>query len=502
MAARKKKPSDDDAEEITVAETPYFASHGRSSDSEPEKTRHADPGLLWRGDPGATLGRSGLQPRASRSSVPPVGGINPSGPATPVPHIPPVAAPRPIGAPGTEFPPAQAYPSIPRLQPHGSGPNRDGMDPADDQALRDTQRLLSTSLTFAGGTDEVAGRLWQALKQARPGLLESLPGDPASQRAQLARAITWLVHRMENPPALVAGCSQLGAALTECGVQWNQLHVVGAALAEAMRAGMAPGAWRQDFDQAWRWTWQHAFEWIVHGGTRTAYEPTIWDAEVVEHDLRRADLAVVRLRPFLPMPYRPGQFARFEVTAVPGTWRPYSLAGAPHRDDLIELHVRAKTETGVSGTLVHHTRPGDRIRVTRAEGSMSLPAERGRGILMIAGDTGVAPMKAMLAELAATADTRQAVLFWGVRDLTELYDIDELNALAAAAPRATVIPIVAEGDPGPYPGGLVTDAVAAYGEWTRHEIYLAGPPLMIAGTSAALQQLGVPEARIHHDPPQ
>jgi NAD(P)H-flavin reductase len=223
---------------------------------------------------------------------------------------------------------------------------------------------------------------------------------------------------------------------------------------------------------------------------------------VIEHDLRRADLAVLRLRPYLPMPYRPGQYARFEVPAVPGVWRPYSPAGAPHRDDLIELHVRAKTRNGVSGTLVHDTRPGDRIRVTRAEGDMTVPAEPGRGILMIAGDTGVAPMKAMLAELAATGDTRQAVLFWGVRDLTELYDIDDLNALVAQMPHATVVPVVAEGDPGRYPSGLVTDAVAAYGEWSRHEIYLAGPPLMIAGTAAALERLGVPAARIHHDPPE
>ncbi|GIE75732.1 hypothetical protein Aph02nite_16820 [Actinoplanes philippinensis] len=448
-----------------------------------------------RRDPGAAL---------ARGVVPPVGGVNPSGPATPVPYIPPLSGIRPIGAPGTEFPSAQAYPSIPRGFPGktlpGPGPHRDGMDPADDAALRDTQRLLSTSLTFAGGPEEVAGRLWHALQQAQPGLLGSLPGGPDGQRAQLARAITWLVHTMDDPPALVTGCSALGAALAECGLQWNQLHLVGAALAESMRTGMAPGAWRQDFDQAWRWTWQHTYEWIVHGGTLTAYQPTVWDTEVVEHDLRRDDLAVVRLRPFLPMPYRPGQYARFEVPGVPGIWRPYSLAGAPHRDDVIELHVRAKTETGVSGTLVHHTRPGDRIRVTRAEGDMSLPAEPGRGVLMIAGDTGVAPMKAMLAELAATADTRQAVLFWGVRDLTELYDIEALTALAAEIPRATVVPVVAEGDPGPYPSGLVTDAVAAYGEWSRHEIYLAGPPLMIAGTSAVLQQLGVPAARIHHDP--
>jgi NAD(P)H-flavin reductase len=301
---------------------------------------------------------------------------------------------------------------------------------------------------------------------------------------------------------VVAGSAQLGAALAECGVQWNQLQLVGAALAEAMRAGMAPGVWRQEFDQAWRWTWQHVYEWLVHGGTLVAYQPTVWDTEVVSHELRRPDLAVVRLRPFLPLPYRPGQYARVEVGDVPGIWRPYSLAGAPQLDDVIELHVRAKTETGVSGTLVHGTRVGDRVRVTRPEGEMGLPAEPGRGVLMIAGDTGVAPMKAMLAQLAADQDPRPAVLFWGVRNFDELYDIDGLIGLSRRAPRATVVPVISEGDPGPYPFGLVTDAVAAYGEWSRHEVYLAGPPLMLAATSLALRELGVARERIHHDAPE
>ncbi|WIM98295.1 flavohemoprotein [Actinoplanes oblitus] len=495
---------------------------GDEQPAAPPSTR-TGPGseLLWRGDQGAALGRSGLGPGARRpgaadragasaaygvpvNRVNPITGINPGGPVTPAPAVPGVPPARPIGAPGTEFPsvsPAEYAAHFARNTTRRHLPS-DGMDPGDTLALRDTQRLLSTSLTFAGGIDEVAERLWRALLQAQPDLLTALPGTADSQRRQLARAITWLVHRLDDPPAVVAGAGQLGAVLAECGVQWSQLHLVGAALAEAMRAGMVPGVWRQDFDQAWRWTWQHVYEWIVHGGTLIAYQPTIWETEVISHQRRRPDLAVVRLRPFLPMPYRPGQYARVEVADVPGIWRPYSLAGAPQVDDVIELHVRAKTETGVSGTLVHHTRTGDRIRIGRAEGDMGLPEEPGRGVLMIAGDTGVAPMKAMLAQLAALGDTRPAVLFWGVRNLGELYDIDELTALARQAPRATVVPVVAEGDPGPYPSGLVTDAVAAYGEWSRHEVYLAGPPLMLAATGVALRQLGVDPARIHHDAPE
>jgi NAD(P)H-flavin reductase/hemoglobin-like flavoprotein len=403
-------------------------------------------------------------------------------------------------------PPAGIVPAPVRLPGHvpgaGARPPADGIDAAGAAALRDRQRLLGTSLSLAGGPEAVAGRLRSSLEQAQPQLLAALPGNPLSQRDQLAQALTWLVDNLDRPPVLAAGCGQLGAALAECGVPPGQLQLVGPALVEAVRAGMAAGGWRQDVDEAWRSTWQHAHEWILHGETLARYEPTIWTAVVVEHDLRRSDLAVVRLRPYLPMPFRPGQYARIEVPDVPGVWRPYSLAGAPRRDNIVELHVRAKTEAGVSGSLVHRTEVGDTVRIARAEGAMGLPEEPERDLLLIAGDTGVAPLKAMLAELAATGDPRSAVLFWGARTLDELYDIEEVTEIARAARRATVVPVISEGEAGPYASGLVTDAVAAYGEWSKHEVYLAGPPIMLAATSAALLQLGVVPERIHHDAPE
>ena len=161
-------------------------------------------------------------------------------------------------------------------------------------------------------------------------------------------------------------------------MQPQQLQLMGAALAEAMRAGMANG-WRQEYDAAWRSTWQHAHSWIAHGAAAAAYQPIAWTAVVVEHELRRYDLAVLRLRPYLPMPFRPGQYARIEVPELPGIWRPYSLAGAPRLDNVVELHVRAKGETGVSGALVHRIQVGDKVRLSRAEGHMALPASDGAG---------------------------------------------------------------------------------------------------------------------------
>jgi NAD(P)H-flavin reductase len=408
--------------------------------------------------------------------------------------------------PGDPATPPGAVHAPVRLPAHVPGAGAalpvDGMDPADDAALHEIQRLLGNSLSLAGGPADVAARLRAALAQAQPHLFAALPGGPATFDDQLAQALTWLVHHVDQPPVLVAGCGRLGAALAECGVQPQQLQLVGAALAEALRAGMPAGGWRQDVDLAWRSTWQHAYAWIAHGEALARYQPTTWTAAVVGHERRRGDLAVVRLRPFLPMPFRPGQYARVEVPELPGVWRPYSLAGAPRRDNIVELHVRAKTEAGVSGTLVYRTAVGDTVRIGRAEGSMGLPERSGRDLLMIAGDTGVAPLKAMLTELAATGDPRSAVLFWGVRDLDELYDIEEIAAIARAARRATVVPVISEGEAGPYASGLVTDAVAAYGEWSDHEVFLAGPPLMLAATSIALHALGVDPERIHHDAPE
>jgi NAD(P)H-flavin reductase len=63
------------------------------------------------------------------------------------------------------------------------------------------------------------------------------------------------------------------------------------------------------------------------------------------------------------------------------------------------------------------------------------------------------------------------------------------------------VPVVSEGEPGPYPSGLVTDAVAAYGEWSDADVALAGPPVMVAATRVILQGvLGIDQDRIRHDP--
>jgi ferredoxin-NADP reductase len=100
--------------------------------------------------------------------------------------------------------------------------------------------------------------------------------------------------------------------------------------------------------------------------------------------------------------------------------------------------------------MVYRTSVGDTVRIARAEGAMVLAAEPELDLLLIAGDTGVAPFKAVLTELAASGDPRSAVLFWGVRTLEELYDIEEISEIAHAARRSPSCRSSPEGEAGPY----------------------------------------------------
>ncbi len=428
----------------------------------------------------------------------PLPGTTPTGPH---PAHPTGTAPPGTQPPGTQ--PAGTQPV--GTQPVGSGAHGGGQPvvggdhPDGDAVLRDLQRVLRRCLAEAGPTGEVAGRLRDILAAAQPQLLVPLPGTPESQREQLLAGLLWLVESLDRPQAVAAGCGQLGGVLREWGVAPQQAQLVGAALAEALRAGMG-AAWTREYDTAWRTTWRLVHRWLADGAAAD-WAPVMWSAAVVEHDRRRADLAVLRIRPYLPYRFLPGQFTRVEVAQHPQVWRPYSLAGAPRFDNVLELHVRAKGTSSVSGALVYDTKVGDRVRVRAAGGEMVLDPASRRDLLMIAGDTGVAPFKALLTELAVTADPRTAMLFWGVRSLADLYDVAELEAIARSCRRATVVPVVSDGDPGPYPSGLVTDAVAAYGEWSAADVFLAGPPAMVAATTVTLRTLlGIDPARIRHDP--
>ena len=163
---------------------------------------------------------------------------------------------------------------------------------------------------------------------------------------------------------------------------------------------------------------------------------------------------------------------------------------------MLGLHVRAHDGGPVSSALVRHLAVGDAVRLGPPQGGLVLDSGSDRDLLLIAGDTGIAPLKALVEQVIQDEVPRRVQLYVGARTPEGLYDLESLHALAQAHPWVTVVPVVS-GDDG-YEGekGLVSDVVVRDGPWGSRDVYVCGSPVMVDETVKELVKAGVPEHRI------
>jgi NAD(P)H-flavin reductase len=140
---------------------------------------------------------------------------------------------------------------------------------------------------------------------------------------------------------------------------------------------------------------------------------------------------------------------------------------------------------------------GSSLRLGPAVGTFGLSAPPERDILMVAGGTGLAPVKAIVEQVAEFRDPPRVHLFFGARRAEDLYDLPDLEKMAAGWSWLTVLPAVSD-DPY-YRGeaGQIPDVVLRKGSWIRHEVYVAGGTAMVEATVGRLSSAGVPGETIH-----
>jgi NAD(P)H-flavin reductase len=120
---------------------------------------------------------------------------------------------------------------------------------------------------------------------------------------------------------------------------------------------------------------------------------------------------------------------------------------------------------------------------------------------MVAGGTGVAPLRSILDHLALWGENPKVNLFYGGPSREDLYDLDELRALAAINPWLSITPVVERG--GEVPGfgqGTLAEAVTRYGAWPNHDILVSGSPAMIRATVSRMLVAGSALGQIQYDP--
>ncbi|MDK0520832.1 globin domain-containing protein [Streptomyces sp. ML-6] len=361
--------------------------------------------------------------------------------------------------------------------------------------------LIHRTLTeISPVADQVTSYFYALLFVRRPELRELFPVAMDTQRDRLLRAILNAADRLDDPVALTEYLGELGRGHRKYGTLSGHYPAVGEALLGAL-SRYATATWDEKAEAAWVRAYTTMSQIMIDAAAEDEqWAPAWWHAEIVFHELRTRDIAVLTLRPDHAYPFLAGQYTAVETPWWPRTWRHYSFASAPRPDGLLTFHVKAVPAGWVSSALVHRARPGDVVRLGPPTGRMTVDHSTHHGLLCLGGGTGIAPIKALVEEVAERGDRRPVEVFYGAHSDHDLYEIDTLTELERIYPWLAVRPVVASGrgEDGVLQG-LLPEAVRACGPWHEYDAYLSGPPGMIRSGVDVLRGVGIPAERIRHD---
>jgi CDP-4-dehydro-6-deoxyglucose reductase len=202
-------------------------------------------------------------------------------------------------------------------------------------------------------------------------------------------------------------------------------------------------------------------------------------ARVIDIVKRSPEVAVVTLKPppSAAISFRPGQYIC--LIGDDGRRHPFSIANAPRVDGTLELHI-GRIPNGRFTTHVHAgMHAGDVVRFEGPFGEFGFSGDRERPAILLAGGTGIAPVKAMLEQAAQTGAQRELHLYCGSRSAEGLYAIKQISAASSA--RVTGV-VSGSADANAWRGrfGLVHRVVLEdFPDLSRFEVYACGSPGLI-----------------------
>ena len=181
-----------------------------------------------------------------------------------------------------------------------------------------------------------------------------------------------------------------------------------------------------------------------------------------------------------------GQY--IDILLRDGKKRSFSLANAPHDDEFLQLHIRHVPGGLFTEQVFTTMKARDILRFNGPHGSFYLREESTKPVILLAGGTGFAPIKAIVEHAIAEKCTRPLHVYWGAKARIDLYQ----NALAEqwASQHANIkyVPVLSEpsaSDNWDGRTGFVHQAVVAdFPDLSGYQVYACGSPLMIDAARA------------------
>ncbi len=212
---------------------------------------------------------------------------------------------------------------------------------------------------------------------------------------------------------------------------------------------------------------------------------------------------VVRLYVKLPETQRlhflAGQYLDFILRD--GRRRAFSIANAPHDDDLIELHIRHVPGGEFTDYVFDSVKDRTIMRIRAPLGTFVLREESDRPMIFMGGGTGFAPLKSMIEHAFHVGIERPMHIYWGVRSRRDLYLAELPERWAREHANLTYTPVLSEPDVD-WNGrtGFVHEAVIAdHPDMIGFDVYMSGPPVMVHAGRIAFEARGLDIAHMFSD---
>ena len=200
-------------------------------------------------------------------------------------------------------------------------------------------------------------------------------------------------------------------------------------------------------------------------------------------------------------PFFAGQY--LDVMLPQNRRRSFSIANAPDRDQLIELHIRKVASGEFTQQLFEGMKEKTLLRVEGPLGQFWFRKESPRPALLIGGGTGYAPLRSMLRDLLSVGDRRPLHLYWGAQARQGLYEDEQVRALSATHPNLRYTPVLS--DPLPEDNwtgrrGLVhAAALEDHPQLQGFDVYASGPPAMVEAVRHEFTERGLPAQQLFFD---
>jgi NAD(P)H-flavin reductase len=198
--------------------------------------------------------------------------------------------------------------------------------------------------------------------------------------------------------------------------------------------------------------------------------------------------------------FQAGQFVSVKINDK-GTHRAYSICSDPDIDHGIELLLDV-TPQGEGVQYFQNLPMGTEINFLGPMGRFMIEGDGGEEAIVLVGTgSGVAPLRSMVIDqLKNKGDTREIILYWGLRHAAHLVWQEEFSQWAKTFPNFKFHPTLSQAEKQwSLCRGRVTDCLKLHDLPAKAGYYLCGGKAMIDDVKSVLLEKGINPGHIHHE---